>query len=96
MSSAALLDELLDLIGEDAEHFDSGDEVNHARAILTGGTSADRQVALYLREVERGVAPSHALGAVVDGLVAETVDTERGKGSQGIGCPIIFRVHSAP
>ena len=80
MSSAALLDELLDLIGEDAEHFDCRDEVNHARAILTGGTSADRQVALYLQEVERGVAPSHALGAVVDGLVAETVDTERGKG----------------
>ena len=78
MSSAALLDEVLDLIGEDAAYFDSRDEVEHARAILARGTSADRQIALYRQEVERGEAPRDALRTVVSELVAETVGSRNG------------------
>ena len=80
VSSAELLDELLDLIGEDAAYFDSRDEVDHARAILARGTSADRQIALYRQEVERGAAPGDALRSVVSELVAETVGSHRQNG----------------
>jgi gamma-glutamyl:cysteine ligase YbdK (ATP-grasp superfamily) len=64
---------LLTLIREDAEYLDCKAEVDHARTILARGTSADRQLALYRREVERGLACSEALKSVVDELVIETV-----------------------
>ena len=44
VTSAALLDDLLELVREDAEYFDSNAEVDHARTILARGTSADRQL----------------------------------------------------
>ena len=74
VTSAALLDDLLELIREDAEYLGCNAEVDHSRLILAGGTSADRQVALYRQEVGRGLAPSHALRTVVDHLVNETVE----------------------
>ena len=80
VSSADLLEELLDLIGEDAAYFDSRDEVDHARAILARGTSADRQIALYRQEVERGAAPGDALRSVVSEIVAETLGSHRQNG----------------
>ena len=77
VTSAALLDELLELIREDAEHLDCTAEVAHARVILARGTSADRQLALYRQQRARGLAPSQALKAVVDHLIIETVaDTD--------------------
>ena len=50
---AALIDELIDLIAEDAAVLGCEREVRHALNIATGGTSADRQVAL-LREAAGG------------------------------------------
>jgi carboxylate-amine ligase len=73
ITSAALVDDLLTLIREDAEYLDCKAEVDHARTILARGTSADRQLALYRQEVERGLVCSEALKSVVDQLVMETV-----------------------
>ena len=69
---AALIDELLDLIAEDAAALGCGREVRHALNIATGGTSADRQVARY-KKLLATASTDAALVAVVDQLIAETV-----------------------
>lgn len=69
-----LVNDLLDQIREDAEHFDCHGELEHVRVILARGTSADRQVALYRHELARGLCPADALRAVVDQLIIETAD----------------------
>ena len=67
----AYLDTVLSLIEEDAEALDCRAEVQSARRIVTEGTSADRQIAIF--EAARGGDTSNrqALDAVVDWL-AET------------------------
>jgi carboxylate-amine ligase len=70
---AALIDELLDLIAEDAAVLGCEKEAKHALKIATGGTSADRQVLCYERLTGEGAAPDQALKGVVDQLIAETV-----------------------
>jgi len=69
-----LLDELIDLTGEDAEFFDCVTEVEHSREILKRGTSAHRQLALYNSLREQGVDKLEALKGVVDQLIEETVE----------------------
>jgi len=71
---AELLDELIDLTGEDAEYFDCVAEVEHGREILKRGTSAHRQLALYNKLREDGVDKLEALKAVVDQLMEETIE----------------------
>jgi glutamate---cysteine ligase / carboxylate-amine ligase len=73
VASDVVIDELLELIREDAEYFDNNTEVDHARRVLARGTSADRQLALYQQLLDRGLAPSQARKALVDHLVVETV-----------------------
>jgi carboxylate-amine ligase len=68
-----LLDEMLALIAEDAEHFGCGAEIELARAILVSGTSADRQRAVYMAACADGATPEEALRAVVDWLIGATV-----------------------
>ena len=70
---ASLIDELLDLIAEDAAVLGCEREVKHALKIATGGTSADRQVECYERLVAEGASADDALIGVVDQLIAETV-----------------------
>jgi carboxylate-amine ligase len=70
---ASLIDELLDLIGEDAAVLGCEREVRHALNIATGGTSADRQVARYKQLMQDGASADAALIGVVDQLIAETV-----------------------
>jgi carboxylate-amine ligase len=70
---AALIDELLDVIAEDAAVLGCEREARNALDIATGGTSADRQVQCYEALLARGAAPEDALKGVVDQLVAETV-----------------------
>jgi carboxylate-amine ligase len=70
---AALIDELIDLIAEDAAVLGCEREVKHALNIATGGTSADRQVARYERLIAEGASKDAALIGVVDQLIAETV-----------------------
>jgi carboxylate-amine ligase len=73
ITSAVLVDELLELIREDADYFDSNAETDHARVILARGTSADRQLALYRQHRDRGLARPRALSKIVDQLILETV-----------------------
>jgi glutamate---cysteine ligase / carboxylate-amine ligase len=69
---AQLLDELLELVSEDAEALDCQKEVAHARTILTRGTSAHRQLAVYEQARKKGASDREALEAVVDFLIRET------------------------
>jgi len=69
-----LLDELIGLVREDAEHFGCLAEVDQARAILARGTSAHRQRAVFAAAVAAGKPPAEAQRDVVDWLIAATVD----------------------
>ena len=68
---ADLVEELIDLIGPDAEALGCRAEVLHARRIAREGTSADRQRAVYEKAVAEGAEPQQALCAVVDALIGE-------------------------
>jgi len=68
-----LLEELFDLVGEDAAYFGCTAEVAHARTILQRGTSADRQLARYEAVKALGGSEKAALVAVVDEIVEETM-----------------------
>lgn len=67
-----LLEELFDLVAEDAAYFGCAAEIAHARTILQRGTSADRQLARYDEVMKLGGSEQAALVAVVDGIIAET------------------------
>ena len=69
---AELLEELIELVREDAEALGCLAEIEGLREILQRGTSAHRQVRIYDEAVQAGASESEALTAVVDWLVAET------------------------
>lgn len=68
-----LLEEILDLVREDAAHFGCLAAIEHARAIVAEGTSADRQLAVWRAATEDGLDQTKALRRVVDHLIEETV-----------------------
>ncbi len=70
---ADLLEEILSLVREDAEHFECVAEVEHAREVLARGTSAHRQLATYHDALSRGASDREALEAVVDMLIEDTM-----------------------
>ncbi|MCZ6863402.1 MAG: carboxylate-amine ligase [Alphaproteobacteria bacterium] len=70
---AGLLEEIIEMIGEDAAYFGCEPEVEHARTILQRGTSAHRQLALYNEKREQGADKLEALREVVDHLIEETI-----------------------
>jgi carboxylate-amine ligase len=67
-----LIEELFELVAEDAAYFGCTREVVHARTVLQRGTSADRQLKCYENAKASGASEHEALVAVVDQLVAET------------------------
>ncbi len=67
-----LLDEMLDLIVEDAEALGCEKEVAAVRGILERGTSAHRQLRDYEREQAAGKSVEDSLKAVVDSLIKDT------------------------
>ena len=69
-----LIDEILDLIREDAAALDCEADVARARAIVSEGTSADRQLARFKAALFAGATREEALAAVVDHLIAETCE----------------------
>jgi carboxylate-amine ligase len=69
----SLLEEIIELVREDAEALDCVAEVEHARTILTRGTSATRQLGIYDAATENGADAREALSKVVDHVLAETV-----------------------
>ena len=70
---ADLLEEMIELVRVDALALDCLPEVEHARKIITGGTSAHRQLAVYNQAIEAGADNKQALEKVVDFLIEETV-----------------------
>ncbi|HYD30110.1 MAG TPA: carboxylate-amine ligase [Azospirillaceae bacterium] len=68
-----LLEELIELVREDAQALGCLAEVEAARGIVARGTSAHRQVAVYEAARADGASEREALEKVVDWLVAETV-----------------------
>lgn len=69
-----LLEEILALVREDAEHFDCVAEIEHARTILERGTSAHAQLRAYDEARAAGASDREAHGAVVDLLMRDTVE----------------------
>jgi carboxylate-amine ligase len=70
---ADLLEEIVELIRVDAMALDCLAEVEHARTIVTGGTSAHRQIAVFHKAIADGADKMEAHRRVVDMLIEETV-----------------------
>lgn len=68
-----LLEEILELVADDAERLGCVKEIRAARDIVERGTSAHRQVAVYEAALADGAGEDEALKAVVDWLIAETL-----------------------
>ena len=68
-----LMDELIELITEDAEYFGCMDEINHIRTILECGTSAHQQVAVFNQSIADGKSHELALVDVVTFLAKQTL-----------------------
>jgi carboxylate-amine ligase len=68
-----LIDELIELVREDAEHFNCLAEIKRARTIVRDGTSADRQTNEYRALLKAGKSEKAALRQVVDSLMRETL-----------------------
>ena len=71
VSLGDLVEELLELIEEDALLFESVDEVTRMREILRHGNSADRQRRVYTEALQAEDDREHALQAVVRHLIEE-------------------------
>ena len=69
-----LLDEILELVAEDATALDCEAEVASVRTILTRGTSAHRQLRDYELEQAAGKTEDECLSAVVDTLISDTAE----------------------
>ncbi|WP_020591191.1 carboxylate-amine ligase [Kiloniella laminariae] len=68
-----LLEELLGMLEEHAVALGCRDELFHARTILSRGSSAHQQVAVYDKALAAGDANEEALCRVVDFLIEETL-----------------------
>lgn len=68
-----LLEEIIELVADDADELGCRAEIEHARVIVARGTSADRQLAIYHSSLESGASDEAALRNVVDFLIEETV-----------------------
>ncbi|MFX0540561.1 carboxylate-amine ligase [Roseovarius sp. S4756] len=71
---SVLMDEMLELIEEDAAHFNSASEVAHARSMASQGTSADRQRRTFEAAATAGKDREAALREVVAHLIEEFHD----------------------
>ena len=67
-----LMEELLGILREDAEFFDCVKEIEHARNIISRGTSSHLQVETYRTALQSGARPEEALRRVVDALIEAT------------------------
>ena len=73
LSYPELLEEMIDLVRPSAEALGCVAEVEHARTILSRGTSAHRQMRTYESALAAGATPGEALVSVVDLLIEETM-----------------------
>jgi len=70
---AELLDELLDMLSEDAEALNCQSELAHVRTILEHGTSAHQQSRIFQEHLAQGKTREQALDGVVDWLIETTI-----------------------
>lgn len=68
-----LIEEILELVAEDAEALDCVEEVRRAGDIARRGTSADRQLERFAAEIADGKSSEEAFVGVVDFLLEETL-----------------------
>ncbi|MBL6933555.1 MAG: carboxylate-amine ligase [Rhodospirillales bacterium] len=71
--SADLINELINIVAEDAEALNCTAEIERLHEIIENGTSAHRQLATYYQSIEEGNTKQEALNAVVDMLIEETL-----------------------
>ena len=71
---ADLLEELIELTREEAQALGCLAEVERARGVLKRGTSAQRQLQVYRDALHAGADKAAALKAVVDWLIAESMN----------------------
>ncbi len=69
-----LVEEMIDLVSQDAAALGCSGEVERVRVIAAEGTSADRQIAVFEKALADGADEKAALVAVVDHLIAETLE----------------------
>lgn len=69
-----LVAEIVELVREDATQLGCLAEVEHANTIVARGTSADHQLAVHAQAVRDGADPEAACRAVVDWLIAATLE----------------------
>ncbi|CAN5219351.1 carboxylate-amine ligase [soil metagenome] len=67
-----LLDELIELVLDDAESLGCAQEVLRTRDILARGTSAHRQIKIYEKAIADGAESAEAMQQIVDFLIEET------------------------
>ena len=70
---ADLVEEIIEMLAQDALEFDVIEELRHMRTIVGEGTSAHRQLAVHRAAVDAGAGEREALEAVVDHLIEDTV-----------------------
>lgn len=70
---ADLIEEIIELVAQDAIELGVRDEVRRAREIVAQGTSAHRQIATYEKALAGGASDHEALQAVVDELITDTL-----------------------
>ncbi|HEX6143058.1 MAG TPA: carboxylate-amine ligase [Geminicoccaceae bacterium] len=68
-----LLEEIIEIVADQAERMNCQAEVEAARSIIERGTSADQQLAVFAKARADGADESEATKAVVDWLIQETV-----------------------
>lgn len=69
-----LLDEILELVAEDAEVLNCTREIEHVRTIVSRGTSAHRQIKVFEESTAFGADTDDALKNVVDTLIEDTAE----------------------
>jgi glutamate---cysteine ligase / carboxylate-amine ligase len=68
-----LMEEIIELVRDEAMRLGALPEVLRAREILDRGTSADRQLTVHARALADGASEREAIQAVVDWLIEETM-----------------------
>ncbi len=71
---AELMEEMIELVRDQAEELGSLPYIERTRSIVANGTSADRQRGVYENALQDGAESDEALRVVVDHLIVETME----------------------
>ena len=74
VSYEKLLDELIDLVRNDAKELNCMNELKKIKNICKVGTSADKQIKIYKEEIKKTNNKKEALEKVLKFLIKETVN----------------------